>query len=249
MRAALAGLLAAALVACTGGTTPKQSGVPTVKLLARNLELFPGEQQAIRIGFRSASGSTDIIADLTPDTAALAVCPLASIDATLPPTSSCKDIGSGVRETITSSGLAAIALVVSGVSSARADVQLEFDDGGHAVTAEIPFLAAPLGVGACKDNGCNPFIEMTPIRNGAFTATANWKGPVGTLALLQGRVVARSETATGIPYREAARKDGAPPLSITTQLSSQAEYALVVTQPVSATSAPLQNVVISATWP
>jgi hypothetical protein len=238
-----------ALIGCTGGTTPRQSGVPTVKLLAQNLQLFPGEQQAVRIGFQTAGGSTDIIADLQPDTAALAVCPLASIDATLPPIATCKDIGSGVRETITSSSLAAVALVVSDVASARADVRLEYDDGGHNVIIEIPFLAAPVGGSACKDNGCNPFFELTPLRNGPFTGTVNWKGPAGTIALLQGSVLARSQTATGVPYREAARKDGRPPLSITTQVSTQSEYALIVTQQVSASSAPQQNVVISASWP
>jgi hypothetical protein len=249
MKAAAATLLAVTLLACTGGASPRQSGVPTVKLLAQNLELFPGEQQAIRLGFQTASDSADIIADLKPDTAALAVCALPSIDATLPPAASCKDIGSGVRETITSSSLAAIALVVSGVSSARANIRLEYDDGGHAMIVEIPFLASPLGVGACKDNACNPFFEMTPLHNGTFTATANWSGPHGTLAMLQGSVLARSQSATGVPYREAARKDGSPPLMITTQVSTQSEYALIVTQQVSAAAAPQKNVVISATWP
>ena len=249
MKALVSVSLAITLLACTGGSSPKQSGVPTVKLLAQNLTLFPGEQQTVRIGFRTASDSADIIADLTPDTTALAVCPLASVDATLPPVATCKDIGSGVRETITSSSLSAVALVVSGVPSARANVRLEFDDGGHDMVAEIPFLAAPAGEQACKDNGCNPFFEMTPLRNGAFTATANWKGPVGTLALLQGSVLAHSQTATGVPYREAARKDGMPPLSITAQVSPQAEYALIIAQPLGPAAAPLETVVISAAWP
>ena len=62
-------------------------------------------------------------------------------------------------------------------------------------------------------------------------------------------VLGRSLTATGIPYREAARADGSPPLSIKATLSSQAEYALVITQPPGPSAAPLQNVIVDASWP
>ena len=242
-------LLAIVLASCTGGGNAKQSGVPTVKLLAENLQLFPGVEQAVRIGFQTATGSVDIIADLKPDTAALAVCPLSSLGAELPPIATCKNVGSGVREPITSGGIAAIALVVSGVASAQANVQLEYDDGGHAVSAQIPFLAVPDTSAACRDNGCNPFFELTPVRNGALSATAAWKGPGGALVMLQGSVLGRSLTATGIPYREAARADGRSPLSIKATLASQGEYALVITQPAGPTAAPLENVIVNAVWP
>ena len=242
-------LIVALLSACTAGGNAKQSGVPTVKLLAENLQLFPGAEQAVRIGFQTATGSTFIIADLKPDTAALAVCPLTSLGAEIPPVATCKTVGSGVREAISSSDLAAVALVVSGVASARANVQLEYDDGGHAVSVQVPFLGAPDTSAACKDNGCNPFFELTPVRNGAFSASAAWKGPGGTLIMLQGSVLGRSLTATGIPYREAARADGKSPLSISATLSSQGEYALVMTQPPGPTAAPLENVIVNATWP
>jgi hypothetical protein len=238
-----------ALAACTGAGPGKQSGVPTVKLLAQNLSLFPGNDQAIRIGFQTGSSSANIIVDLTPDTAALAVCPLNALGAELPLVTTCKDVGSGVREPVTSPGIAAVALVLSGVPSARANVRLEYDDGGHQMSAQIPFLPAPEGVQACQDNACNPFFELTPLRNGAFTATATWKGPTGTLEILQGSVLGRSQTATGIPYREAARADGTPPLSITSRLSSQAEYALTITQPVGPGAAPLTDVFLTASWP
>jgi hypothetical protein len=117
------------------------------------------------------------------------------------------------------------------------------------MSVQIPFLPAPESEQACKDNGCNPFFELTPLRNGTFTATATWKGPAGTLEILQGSVLGRSQTATGIPYREAARANGSPPLSITSRLSSQAEYALAITQPTGATAAPLTDVFLSAGWP
>ena len=211
-----------ALAACTGAGPARQSGVPTVKLLAQNLSMFPGNDQAIRIGFQTGSSSANIIVDLTPDTAALAVCPLTALGAEL--------------------------LVLSGVPSARVNVRLEYDDAGHQMSAQIPFLPAPESAQACKDNGCNPFFELTPLRNGAFTATATWKGPAGTLEILQGSVLGRSQTATGIPYREGARADGTPPLTITSRLA-QGEYALAVTQPIGANAAPLTDVYLSASWP
>jgi hypothetical protein len=249
VKKAVALLAILVLAACTSGGNAKQSGVPTVKLLAENLQLFSGVQQAVRLGFQTATGSTDIIADLKPDTAALAVCSLTSLGAELPPVAACKDVGSGVRETIASSGLSAVALVVSGVSNARANVQLEYDDGGHDVSVQMPFLAAPDTTAGCKDNGCNPFFELTPARNGPFSASAAWRGPGGTLVMLQGSVLGRSLTATGIPYREAGRADGKPPLSIKASLSAQGEYALVITQPPGPTAAPLENVIVNASWP
>jgi hypothetical protein len=248
VRRAAALISLALLAACTAGGNAKQSGVPTVKLLAENLQLFPGVEQAVRIGFQTATGSTFIIADLKPDTAALAVCPLTALGAEIPPVAACKTVGSGVREAIAASGLTAVALVVSGVPSASANVQLEYDDGGHDMSVQIPFLAAPDTSAACKDNGCNPFFELTPVRNGTFNATAAWKGPKGTLVMLQGSVLGRSLTATGIPYREAARADGTPPLSINATLSSQGEYALVITQPPGPTAAPLQDVIVNGSW-
>jgi hypothetical protein len=242
-------LVVLALGACTGTGPTSQSGVPTVKLLAENLSLFPGTAQAVRIGFQTASSSVQIIVDVTPDTAALAVCPLTTSGAEIPPVTTCKDIGSGVREPITGTDLGAVALVLLSVQSARANVRLEYDDGGHQMSVQIPFLPAPESVQACKDNGCNPFFELTPLQNGAFTATATWKGPAGTLEILQGSVLGRSQTATGIPYREAARTDGRPPLSINARLSSQGEYALALTQPTGPTAAPLTDVFLSASWP
>src|SRR6266571_1423446 len=207
----LAWLAVLMLVACASGTT--SSGRPTVTLLVQNLSLFGGTSQATRIGFQTSSSSTDIKVDVTPDTAQLAVCPLTDVGADIPAATACRDIGSGVRETVASGGLRAVALVLSGVSSARANVLLEYDDGGRRISVVVPFLAAPAGGPSCADNTCNPFIELKPVRNGPFTATATWQGPRGILQMLQGSVLGRSQTATGIPYREAARATGSAPLS------------------------------------
>ena len=71
----------------------------------------------------------------------------------------------------------------------------------------------------------------------------------GQANVRQGSVLGGSLTATGIPYREAARADGSSPLSIATNLSSQAEYGLVITQPPGPAAAPLGDVILNSTWP
>jgi hypothetical protein len=67
--------------------------------------------------------------------------------------------------------------------------------------------------------------------------------------LLQGSVLGRSATATGIPYREAARAQGISPLSITAEMSARGEYALVIRQDPGARATGLRNVRIDALWP
>ena len=238
--------LIVALGACTSSARPRagrsSTSAATTTILAQNLALYEGETQAIRLGFEPASGSTDVIVDYTPDTAQVALCSLTAADGTMPPVASCKSVGSGVRETVSSPGLAALGIVLSGTSSARADILLEFDHVGRHVSAVIPFISG--GGGNCADNGCNPFFEVRPVRNGLFTASARWNGASATLVMLQGSVLARSQTATGIPYRKAAIQTGQTSASIRTQLTSPGEYALAITQ-----TGTLRDVRIDASWP
>jgi hypothetical protein len=245
-------VLLVALVACGTGTRAKPSASAprrTTALLAQNLALFQGEAQAVRLGFKAAASSTDIIVNFSPDTAQVALCPLADLADSLPPVATCKSVGSGVRETISSPGLGAIAIVLSGVTSAGANVLLEYDDVGRAVSALMPFIPAPEGASVCKDNGCNPFFEVRPIRNGLFTAKASWSGSAATLVMLQGSVLARSLTATGIPYREAALRRGSTSAQIRTQLTTPGEYALAIMQTAGSNTQALTDVRIDASWP
>jgi hypothetical protein len=204
--------------------------------------LFEGEDQAIRIGFQPSNASTDIIVNYTPDTAQVSACPLQAAGDTLPPVASCKPVGSGVRETVSSPGLGALGIVLSGAPSVRANVRLEFDDRDRTITAILPFLGEPAG--QCADNGCNPFFEVRAIKNGLFRARATWTGASATLVMLQGSVVARSQTATGIPYRKAAVQTGTTSASIRTELTAPGEYALAIVQ-----TGTLHNVQIDASWP
>jgi hypothetical protein len=234
--------------ACSTGASPRatRSSAPeaSTTVLAQNLALFEGEVQAVRLGFQPAENATDIIIDFTPDSAQIAICPLADPADTLPPVATCKSVGSGVRETISSPGLGAIGIVLTGTKSVRANVRLEFDDRGRKVTVIIPFIGGPPSAAECADNGCNPFFEIRPVKNGLFTASAHWTGATATLVMLQGSVVGRSQTATGVPYRKAALQNGKTSASVRTQLTAPGEYALALVQ-----AGTLRNVRIDASWP
>jgi hypothetical protein len=117
------------------------------------------------------------------------------------------------------------------------------------VSFRFPTVPEGPSASACRDNGCNPFFELTPVRNGPFTATASWTGPAGSLILFQGSVLGHSFSATGFPYREAAKANGASPLTINGSLGTPAEYALVLVQQHGPTAGPLGDVVITASWP
>jgi hypothetical protein len=134
--------------------------------------------------------------------------------------------------------------VLSGATSAHVNVRLEFDEKDRQVSAVIPFVGSPPSAATCADNGCNPFFEVRPVKNGLFTARASWSGAAATLTMLQGSVVARSQTATGIPYRKAATQSGTTSAQIRTQLTAPGEYALALTQ-----AGTLRDVRIDASWP
>jgi hypothetical protein len=246
--------LALTLAACTSHSpTPKASRSastrPSTVVLAENLRLFEGRARVTRIAFQPVAASTDVIVDFTPDSAQVTLCPLTDATAELPSPTACKNVGAGVRETVSAPGMRALAIVLANASSARANVRLEFDDAGHDVAFHLPTVPEGPGASACKDNGCNPFFELMPVRNGPFSARASWTGPAGSLILLQGSVLGRSFSATGFPYREAARANGSSPLSISDRLGAPGEYALVLVQQQGPTAGPLGDVVITASWP
>ena len=110
----------------------------------------------------------------------------------------------------------------------------------------MPVIPRPAGASACKDNGCNPFLEVLPVHGGAFTATAAWSGGTGLLEVLEGRVLARSFSSTGIPYRIAGDAGGPSPLTVTATLSSPSEFALALRN---TSAGDLTDIEIEATWP
>lgn len=252
MKRVIPGTLAAVmLAACTGGTQPTTSAspqvAPEVTLLGQNVTLLPGEGRAVRIGFEAAGPTADVIVRARPDAVPVLACPLQSVDSALPQEQECETLASGVRQTVSGSGMRAVGFVPQGTGAVNADITLIYAEAGRRVSLRLPLIAAPPGASACKDNGCNPFFEVRPARAGSFRAESSWTGGAGTLVLLQGRVLGRSFTATGVPYREAARADGSSPLTIRAR-AADAEYALVFRH-ADANRSDVADIRIEADWP
>lgn len=243
--------------ACTGGRSdavpsPTPSRPPAVVLIGRNIALLPGEERALRIGFEPFEPSARVIVSFRPPGARVTVCPLEGVAAAVPgDRARCRrDVGSGVRETVGAAGMRAVAVTVDGEREVSADVTLEYDEAGRDFEIRFPLVRRPSGGVSCEDNACNPFFEVRPTRSGAFSARARWSGSGATLILFQGSVLGRSQTATGVPYREAARADGSSPLSIRTRLSAPGEYALALRHAsIGPETTSLQDVEIEGSWP
>lgn len=250
-RALAAASLALALVAC-GGDGPSRTGdrPPVATLIAQNVELLPGDDAALRIAFEPYEGAAQVIVASTPPTAAT-VCPLRALDEPLPARARCRrDIGSGVREPVGMRDMGAIAITIDGGASVRANIRVEFEEAGRDVAIAMPVIRPPAGARDCADNACTPFFELVPTRGGPFGARATWTGPAGALELLQGGVLGRAETATGLRYAVPARADGVSPLRISTTLSAPGEYALVLRQDALGPGAtPMRDVRLEVEWP
>jgi hypothetical protein len=252
--------IAIALAACTDGSPAPRAaptGTPTppsVTLVAENVLLPTGPENAVRIGFDAFDPSARVIVRDSPASAAgaqteapaVALCPLAHTADSLPPLTECALADPGVRAELTGDrALGGLAIISRGDRLAAVTVVLEYSEGSRAVSVRMPLIRQGPGASACKDNACNPFFEVLPSRGGEFRASATWSGGEARLVLLSGRVRARSFSATGVPYGEPAGGDGPPPLRIRTRLSSPAEYALALT----AIDGDLSAVTVEASWP
>jgi hypothetical protein len=236
-----------------GGAQPEPSPTdsskpPSVELLAQNVRL-PVDGVA-RFGIGAAEPTARVIVTFPDTGSVVAVCGLASIDDAVPktlPTAGCiEELASGVREQLVrTAGLGAVAIWVRSGPAVDATVRLEFAEATRRFVMRLPVLPEPRSVSACTDNACNPFFEIRPVRSGRFRATATWVGGRARIALLQGTVMAKSFTATGVPYRVPAERTGAGELSLDTLLSAPAEYALVLDRNTST----LSDVRIDASWP
>lgn len=247
---AVAVALVAVMTACSEDffdPTPGSDAAPTsVELVGQHIRMLPGEANAVRISFQPKEVSVRIRIGRSSSDGRVVACALRTIDDEIPPAGRCiPDLPDGVRETMTTAGLGAIALVRDG-GPISIDLRLEYEAGGRTFSILIPTIERPAGASVCKDNACNPFFEVRPVRAGRFTASVSWTGGAGHVELLEGRVLARSFSSTGIPYRIAASDDGAAPLSVNAQLNAPSEYALAITNP---GTAALTAIRIDASWP
>lgn len=228
--------------------TPGRDGAdaPAVELIGENIRMIPGEPNAVRIGFEPKDLSARVrIARSSTDGRVIA-CALRTIDDPLPPAERCiPDLSDQVRETLTTAELGAIALVREG-APITVDLRLEYEEGDRDFSIRLPAVERPADTAACTDNACNPFFEVSPVRGGRFTATVSWTGGDGRLELLEGRVLARAFSSTGIPYGIAAADAGVGRVSVSAQLRAPSEYALALTNTGAAT---MTAVRIDASWP
>ena len=253
-RLAVAGLLlalTAALPACREDffdPTPGQTGPSQrrVEVVARNVTLLPGEANAIRLGFGAKDPSAHIRVERPGGSGRIIACPLRDVGDPLPDLSACMpDVPDGVRTSITLTDLGGIALIREGDPLAL-EIRLEFEEDDRSLTLHLPVIERPAGAAACKDNACNPVFELLPLRAGRFTATARWSGGEARLEMLEGRVLARSFSSTGIPYRIAGGSSGTSPLSFTATLSAPSEYALALAN---TSTDDMRGIVLEAAWP
>ena len=249
---ALAAMLAlvAATTACSEDffdpTPGRDAAQPAVQLIGQHIQMVAGEENAVRVSFKPKDVSVRVRISRSSAEGRVVACPLRTIDDAIPPLTQCiADLPDGVRETLTTAQLGAIALVREG-AAITIDLVLEYEQGGRVFSIRIPAIDRPSGAAECKDNACNPFFEVKPVRNGQFTAAIGWVGGVAHVELLEGRVLARAFSSTGIPYRIAAKNEGAAPLVVSAQLNAPGEYALAITNP---GSEALTAIRIDATWP
>lgn len=231
------------LAGCAGPTAP--SGAPETAIFhARGLLLGPGEE--IRLGVEAGTRGIDLRPAFAPSQARFFACPLADIEAPTPPIAECtRDISQGVRTPLKG---AAHALRLESDAPIRLDLVVEYYGGGR-VEIRYPRVPPAPSVEACRDHGCDVFFERLPVRDGRLTVTASYEGPSGRVLIEQGRVLARSATATGVPYRIAGETEGESPRSLSVGVSENAEYAVAVHQRPGPNARGLRNLRVVMEWP
>jgi hypothetical protein len=144
----------------------------------------------------------------------------------------------------------------SGQSGATLDhVTVTYPAADRSVSVAVPSLDAALGGSVCKDNGCNPFLEMTPRHSGPFHASVSWAGVANArLVMLVGDVAAHAYLAHGTPYGSAGLADtsGDVPggLSISgTLTTTESALALINLDLRGPDGHTIVDPVIEATWP
>ncbi|HVL88748.1 MAG TPA: hypothetical protein VM841_00790 [Actinomycetota bacterium] len=252
--------LTLSLAACSGGETPAPEATgsparpPTVTMQVFGLDLAKDEAAVLVIDPAIPAAGVIVSHDpaarvdvflLKSATDAPGECPIEVGPRT---NRTCvASIGTGVRESLEQRGEAGGVAVVLRDGPGRMDVRLDYDERSRRVGLRLPRLAPPAGASVCKDNGCNPFIEVTPLRSGPMTATAAFSGGPGRLQVQSGRVIAKAFTASGQPYRIPDEDLGDAPLKVSTRFDVPAEYALALIN--ENRGAALNDIVIDATWP
>ncbi|MFP5225238.1 MAG: hypothetical protein ACLGH3_06770 [Actinomycetota bacterium] len=232
------------LAACAPSQTTDPAVPVPATLHARGLLLAPGE--AIRLAVDAGTRGIEVRPAFKPTSARLMACPLMDISQSLPAASGCKrDINQGVRTPLAGS---IHAFRIESDEPIELDLLVEYFGEGQ-VEVWYPRTPASPSVEACLDHGCDAFFERLPVADGRLHVEASFEGGIGNLLVEQGRVLARSQTATGVPYRVAAQERGDAPLSVNAGLTAGAEYAVSLGQIPGPSAAGLSDIRLKMTWP
>lgn len=161
------------------------------------------------------------------------VCPVKDLDSAFSP-DSCEMPANNQKVQIPhGGGYEGVEVVLVGVGPGGKNETTveEIEVGYHAASGTMqvrtPPIAVPPGASACKDNGCNPFFEVTPQQTGRLIATAQLAGIAdGQLSIESGDIVAHSYAATGVPYEQIAAMEGGSKLKASGKIYATEEAAL-----------------------
>ncbi|GAC1374100.1 MAG: hypothetical protein NVSMB32_17390 [Actinomycetota bacterium] len=93
--------------------------------------------------------------------------------------------------------------------SGRFDITVSYSPSDRKTSLLLPNIAPQPGASACKDNGCNPFFELTPRRSGPFTASATWSAIASAVLDMEtGHIAEHDYSAHGTPYNVVATASG-----------------------------------------
>jgi hypothetical protein len=233
----LSTIAAIALLAasCSGRTQRASTASPSgeVTLHVYNLHLDPQNQEQgadrIRVGVHASSGNVRAMIVLGKSKAGtVEVCRLATV------------AGGPAPGRCTPAGVQPVAVPSEAIEVHAKDAPVDIDEISVSYPSEdrrteivLETLPPKPDQIVCKDNACNPFLELTPRRSGRLTVSVKWEGiATGRLSLLSGAMVARDYSASGKPYdvlaSSAFASDVKPAnLSVTSQVQSS-EVAVVL---------------------
>lgn len=193
-----------------------------------------------------AAGSVEVRASFTPKDARLTACPLASLEDVAGPLGECtRDVNQGVRTPL-AGGIHLFRLESDRPISL--DLLMGYIGGGE-VEVRYPRTLPATSAAACADHACDAFFERLPVASGRLLTSASFEGGIGTLLVEQGRVLGRSLTATGVPYRIAGQRTGGPPLAVEASVTSNDEYAVSLQQSPGPGANGLRDIRLRMTWP
>jgi hypothetical protein len=230
--------------ACSPSEVEAPGATSPVTFHARGLLLAPGE--VVRLSVDAGTAGMEVRPAFTPSSARLMACRLTTIEAALPAVDDCKrDINQGVRTPIVGS---VHAFRLESDEAIELDLLVEYFGGGD-IEIWYPRIPPAPSVDACVDHACDAFFERLPVVDGRLHVEASFEGGIGNLLVEQGRILARSQTATGLPYRVAAQRIGGPPLFVDARLTANAEYAVSLGQSPGPSAQGLRDIRLKMAWP